>query len=775
MKLPSTLTVFLAAATVSITPAFADLLIYEPFNYSPGSTIIGQTDLVTSATATWFGAGTAGTGVRHQVIAGSLSGLPFAQGNSADTKNADNTELARMNLPSQYNPATKPGYTLFYSLLLNVPSTSGMTVPHSNVNANNDVITAFNNSAGPQAGRPSVWAGELVLRLGNDTNQYNMGIRASTTVAGTTFFTGDLATNQTHFVVVEYVAGTTAGTGGQNYLWIDPDPSTFGAATAPTATGETDGTLSAGASNDHADSLLLGAGIAAGATPNDTYVDEIRVGTNWANVTATNIPVTISSQPRNTRGIIGSQATFSVSTVFANTFQWYKNGSPIPTGTQSTLTLSNIQSSDAGTYNVVVGNGTPTLASSNATLTVFPDIYPRLAPLWTLAPGSRPYLTTDGGNAPNERCIAYNSLSNTVLLVSRTNSVSSATNPAIYVLNADTAADLYQMNVDSGVVTGGLNNNSLSLNYIDVADDGAVIAGNVGDNSSANFNLYYWTDSASATEPVRVWTGDPSGQGGQRFGDYFAVRGAGANTQVLLDNQLGTFGALLMPNMGNNITDPDSWTGNGNGGYGYFANPAGGTTGGRTLLFSGTDAAFWEKHGSGNFNLVSYDIVGHTGTIVTNYPNVSGSPTQIALNAGTNVMVGIVFSSSSNAPDTLVQYDITDPTQPLFIKSYNFPTNHQDNANGCGRVIFKGDRVYALDSNNGMVAWTLVPVLHIGPGPSGLVLSWSGETPGYTLTASPSLATPTTWTNVSTGTLIGSQYFVTNAANAAALFYRLQK
>ena len=770
MKTPSTLTLLLTAAAFSITPAFADLLIYEPFDYVPGSPVIGQTNLVTSPTSIWYGAGTAGT-TAHQVAAGSLSGLPFTQGNKGDMKNADYTEYARLSLGSRYSP---PGYTLYYSLLLNVPDTAGLTVPNSNLNANNDGIIAFNNGTATGS-RPTLWAGELVIRLGSTDGTFNLGIRATTTPGGTTYFTGDLNTNQTYVVVVQYVAGPSAGSGGQNFLWIDPDPSTYGAATAPTADGETVGTFNAGASNDHADSLIIGAGIAAGACPTDTYIDEIRVGTTWADVTATNLPVAITSQPRDTRGLVGSQATFSVSTRFANAFQWYHNGSPIASGTQNSLTLNDIQFSDAGTYHVVVGNGTPTLTSSNATLTVFPDIYPRLAPLWSLAPDSRPYLTIDGGNVPNQRGIAYNALSNTVLVVSRTNSITSSTNPAIYVLNADTGADLYEMNVNPAVVSGGLNNDSISLNYIDVADDGAVIAGNVGDQNPASFNLYYWVDSDSATEPVRVWSGDPSGQGLQRFGDYFAVRGAGATTQVLLDSVNGNYGALLMPTAGYNITDPDSWTGNGAGGYAWFNNAAGGQTGGRTLLFYGTDAMFWEKHGGGSFNLLSYDTGANTSTIVTNYPNVPGSPTQIAFNVATNVMVGIVPASNSSVPDTLVQYDWSDPTQPLFIQSYNFPVNHQDNNNGCGRVIFVGDRVYALFGNNGMAAWTLVPVLHITPGGGHVVLSWSAQTPGYTLVAGPSLLTPNTWTNVSTGTLIGNQYFVTNSIGVGALFYRLQK
>jgi hypothetical protein len=82
--------------------------------------------------------------------------------------------------------------------------------------------------------------------------------------------------------------------------------------------------------------------------------------------------------------------------------------------------------------------------------------------------------------------------------------------------------------------------------------------------------------------------------------------------------------------------------------------------------------------------------------------------------------------------------------------------------------------VFALYSNNGLVAYRLVPVLQITCSAPNVVLSWSSETSGYTLQATPSLA-PQTWTNVSSGTVFGPQYFATNSANAAALFYRLQK
>ncbi len=83
--------------------------------------------------------------------------------------------------------------------------------------------------------------------------------------------------------------------------------------------------------------------------------------------------------------------------------------------------------------------------------------------------------------------------------------------------------------------------------------------------------------------------------------------------------------------------------------------------------------------------------------------------------------------------------------------------------------------MYALDSNNGLVAYRLEPVLQITNAPPNVVLAWSSEVSGYTLVATPSLTPPITWTNVSAGTLVGNQYFVTNSAGAATLFYRLQK
>jgi hypothetical protein len=750
------------------TTSFALPIAWEPFNYPyspPNTNLVGHSTL---DGFTWSQAGptTGGTNV-PSITPGNLSypGLAAGYGNSAAFGGIDSGGMAaRFSLHS-----TVKTNSLYFSFLLKITDTTALSTTAQGV-----FWAGFNNTAGSQANLPTV-VFSRVYTTTNSTGGYLIGIAKNpASAADVAYDPNPHQVGDTLFIVgtYDFVDGL-GGTMDTSRMWVNPDSSYFGG-TEPPAPLSTSAGNNLTVGNGGINSFCLFNRNAS--EPHGIIVDQLVLGTTWADVTPTNVPLAITAQPRNQLAIAGGHASFSVSTFNAASFQWQHNGSPVTGATQISLNLTNIQPSDAGSYNVVVGNGASTfVTSSNATLTVFPDIYPRLAPLWSLAPGSRAYLTTDAPNTPNQRGIAYNTLSNQLLLVSRTNTVTSSTNPAVYVLNGDTGADLYQMNVDPAVVSGGVNNNSISLNYIDVAADGAVIAGNVGDNSTANFELYYWTNSESATEPVRVWNGDPSGQGSQRFGDSFAVRGAGANTQVMLDNGTGVFGALLMPTAGHDITEPDSWTGNGAGGYGWFANPAGGNTGGRTLLFYGTENTFWEKHGGGNLNLLSYDITANTGTILTNIPNIPGSPTLVAFNAATNVLAAIVFASSTNVPDTLDQYDLSDPTQPLYIHSYNFPVNHQGNANGCGRVIFSGDRVYALDSNNGLTAWRLVPVLHTTPEAPDLVLSWSAETPGYTLMASPSLSSPTTWTNVSIGTLVGNQYFVTNPLSVGSLFYRLQK
>ena len=214
--------------------ASAGTLIYEPFDYQAGVPIAGQ--------GNWNAAGTAGSAV-HSVVSPTLtspSGFPAASGNAADLVNTDYTEFDRINIPNAFNPDNSPKYslgsTLYWSALINVPSTAGLNQQHSNLNVNDGMIIAFNNSQGGSGTRPSVWAGELTIRLGSAPNTYNLGIRSSNTAAGTTYFTGDIAISGTHLVVASFAEGNgTLGdrTNGTNTVWVDPFSADYGGAAAP--------------------------------------------------------------------------------------------------------------------------------------------------------------------------------------------------------------------------------------------------------------------------------------------------------------------------------------------------------------------------------------------------------------------------------------------------------------------------------------------------------------------------------------------------------------
>jgi hypothetical protein len=84
------------------------------------------------------------------------------------------------------------------------------------------------------------------------------------------------------------------------------------------------------------------------------------------------VPPSISQQPASATIEVGFPVTF---TVFASgteplAYQWYHNNSPVSGGTASSLTISQVQASDAGTYLVTVGNAAGSVTSAPATLVV---------------------------------------------------------------------------------------------------------------------------------------------------------------------------------------------------------------------------------------------------------------------------------------------------------------------------------------------------------------------------------------------------------------------
>ncbi len=86
---------------------------------------------------------------------------------------------------------------------------------------------------------------------------------------------------------------------------------------------------------------------------------------------STSVPI-INVQPQGQQSYVGGSVTFSVVTVSASatTNQWYKGGTPLAGQTGTSLTLNNLQLTNAGNYSVVIGNANGITNSAVAALTI---------------------------------------------------------------------------------------------------------------------------------------------------------------------------------------------------------------------------------------------------------------------------------------------------------------------------------------------------------------------------------------------------------------------
>ena len=83
-------------------------------------------------------------------------------------------------------------------------------------------------------------------------------------------------------------------------------------------------------------------------------------------------PPSISIQPSSQFGQVGSNATFNVVADGQQplSYQWLFNGSLLSTATNASLSLTNVQFANAGSYSVIVSNAYGSVTSASATLNV---------------------------------------------------------------------------------------------------------------------------------------------------------------------------------------------------------------------------------------------------------------------------------------------------------------------------------------------------------------------------------------------------------------------
>lgn len=85
------------------------------------------------------------------------------------------------------------------------------------------------------------------------------------------------------------------------------------------------------------------------------------------------VPIIITNQLASQATYVGASPTLKVGVLGPSpTYQWAFNGTNIAWGTNSSLTLTNIQPTDAGAYSVLVSNGFGGVVSADALVSVWP-------------------------------------------------------------------------------------------------------------------------------------------------------------------------------------------------------------------------------------------------------------------------------------------------------------------------------------------------------------------------------------------------------------------
>jgi hypothetical protein len=456
-------------------------------------------------------------------------------------------------------------------------------------------------------------------------------------------------------------------------------------------------------------------------------------------------------------------------------YQWRFNGVAISGATNNPLVLTNFQAPQAGAYSVTLSNAAGTTVSSNAVLTIFaPNDHYLFSKLWSLAPGTLPYVTGSSNlsqsQTPFQRGIAYNALSNQVYIVSRTGATTGLT---INVLDGSTGNWIYQLN------TTGISGGAIILVEMMAAADGALYAANVDVTSGttpATYRLYRWANPAPSTTPVLVFAGEPAGQSTAfRWGDTMDLRGTGTNTQLIIDNHLlaasvgGPFAAVLTPTSSamNQFVSTAFYEPNGSGSLG------------RSLQF-GAGNTFWQKRKGMPLMQLSYDLANHTSTLLSSFTNLPAALGPVCLDQSRGFLAGLSFSSSSAVPDAIELYEIQDLNNPSLIAHYSFPSNELGNANYIGQVLISGDRVYACDGNNGFLAFSIIPpiVPRLSLKLTNAVVSvaWTNSVLAWNLQKTTNLSVPGSWTNLSQVPSNGSGALtVTDRVSQGSAFYRLRR
>ncbi|RIK77935.1 MAG: hypothetical protein DCC67_12085 [Planctomycetota bacterium] len=298
----------------------------------------------------------------------------------------------------------------------------------------------------------------------------------------------------------------------------------------------------------------------------------------------------------------------------------------------------------------------------------------------------------------------------------------SAKNNHLYVVDRNGGTFVRIVDGDTGALVGSLDTTGITggtfpLNMVDVDDDGVIYAASLnGDTDASVLKVYRWATEASLPTVAYDSSASPVANGADiRIGDDLAVIGSGANTRIVT----GGNSATAPGNPGDNafvvLTTTD--------GLAYSAavqdfvgvEPANGAL---RLGIDFVDAnTVIGRQASGGEAIVATFAAG-TATQTALAELVVSGEAPLAVDRTNDLLATvqvIVPTGGVGAINDVRLYDIANPDSPILLDTQNLTTSVAPVANGNGTGDLKFGRfggqfrLYVLNTNNGIQAFTVVP------------------------------------------------------------------
>ncbi len=308
-----------------------------------------------------------------------------------------------------------------------------------------------------------------------------------------------------------------------------------------------------------------------------------------------------------------------------------------------------------------------------------------LETIWEKHPADYPQFFGTGNTV---RGMAYNPVTNHLLVASRDDNA---------IHRIDAADGAYIGELDMTGVSGGL----FAINKVRVTADGAIYVGNMTTDAVAeSFRLYRWADEEAV--PVRIYAGNPGDVAPEnRWGDAMDVRGTGADTEILLGSYMGSMLAVLRP--GEDPAAPDSYTA-------LRIPTAVAALAPRNVAFGPGNLVYLTRASAALYEL---DIDFESGTVLGERAfdgsKIAAGLSPLAYGEQEDLLVGLLSASHAVWVYKRTHLSLQWTALPIATKVFSAPNGtHNANGNAAGDAIVVGDIIYALDTNNSILAVKLV-------------------------------------------------------------------